>query len=96
MNTARLMQSQPIGSAVNNSNSGVYAAARIASLLGNASDVPVLGPMVAAPLQSAVVRMQARGLEDLSSGLRMGAPQGERPLLPPAALAGGLLLLPSQ
>jgi hypothetical protein len=59
INVARYSQSQPIGSAVNNSNSAAMLIGRMMSALLNAgSAAPVAGPLIANPLQRAVVSMQ--------------------------------------
>jgi hypothetical protein len=75
VNVGRYMQSQPIGSAVNNSNSGAMLWGRLSSLLGHASGIPGVGPLAAAPLQQFTTTLQARGLRDLSRGLAQPAPQ---------------------
>lgn len=91
---ASLMQSQPVGSAVNNSNSG-------ALLLGRGVDaldkIPVIGPMVAPALKNIEVSLQQRQAQKLLPGL-LAMPTSEsavRGLLTPAlAYSGGLLSPP--
>lgn len=75
VNVGRYMQSQPIGSAVNNSNSGAMLWGRLSEMAGHAQGLPVVGPMVAGPLQQASTSMQVRSLRDLSRGLAQPAPQ---------------------
>lgn len=73
----RHMQAQPIGSAVNNSNTAGMVLGRLNDLLGKLGSVPVVGPMVADPLQSLTLRAQAVPLRDLSRGL-VQSPDGPR------------------
>jgi hypothetical protein len=91
---ASYMQNQPVGSAVNNSNSG-------ALLLGKGIDVlnklPVVGPLAGPALQNINISMQQRAAQNVLPGLL--APQS-RPslasglLAPAAAFSGGLLAPP--
>lgn len=91
---ASYMQNQPVGSAVNNSNSG-------ALLLGKGIDVlnklPVIGPLAGPALQNINISMQQRAAQNVLPGLL--APQS-RPslasglLAPAAAFSGGLLAPP--
>jgi hypothetical protein len=91
---ASYMQNQPVGSAVNNSNSG-------ALLLGKGLDVlnklPVVGPLAGPALQNINISMQQRAAQNVLPGLL--APQS-RPslasglLAPAAAFSGGLLAPP--
>jgi hypothetical protein len=67
--TARLMQSQPAGSAVNNSNSAAMLMGRLSDLLARGTGIPGVGPWAAGPLQGVVMSAQARSLRDLSRGL---------------------------
>lgn len=89
VNVGRYMQSQPIGSAVNNSNTAGATLGRLASLLDRASHIPIAGPMVAQPLQGGLLRMQANSMNNLSSGLL--SPQAQQALSPEAFMLPGLL-----
>lgn len=91
---ASYMQNQPVGSAVNNSNSG-------ALLLGKGLDVlnsiPVIGPLAGPALQNINISMQQRAAQNVLPGLLA---QQSRPslasglLAPAAAFSGGLLAPP--
>jgi hypothetical protein len=91
VNVARYSQSQPIGSAVNNSNTAAMAIGRIFESLVNAgTGVPVLGPMVAQPLRNATVSLQARSAASVPNALMLpGRPEPFplAPLLPLLAIA---------
>lgn len=91
---ASYMQNQPVGSAVNNSNSG-------ALLLGKGIDVlnklPFVGPLTGPALQNINISMQQRAAQNVLPGLL--APQSRPPLMsgllaPAAAFSGGLLAPP--
>lgn len=70
VNVGRYMQSQPIGSAVNNSNSGAMLMGRLSDFVGGAaSKLPFGKEAIADPLQSISTSLQMRSLRDLSSGL---------------------------
>lgn len=91
---ASYMQAQPVGSAVNNSNSG-------ALLLGRGIDalnkMPVLGPMVGPALRNIDVSIQQRAAQNVAPGLLAVQPRTPmtRGLLNPAlAFSGGLLAAP--
>lgn len=91
----RSMQAQPIGSAVNNSNSGALIAAKAADLAAKGTGLPFIGPMVASPLQGAALSMQARSLANPMMGIRGTAPETSlAEILGPSSISGGLLLLP--
>lgn len=90
---AALMQSQPVGSAVNNSNSG-------ALLLGRGLDalnkMPVLGPMVGPALKNIDASVQTRRAQNVLPGLLATQP---RPpwlggFVGPGVAMGGLLAAP--
>jgi len=88
---ASYMQNQPVGSAVNNSNSG-------ALLLGRGIDalnkIPIIGPMAGPALQNINVSLQQRAAQNIAPGLLAQNPrQASRiaPLLLPGFAAGGLL-----
>jgi len=88
VNVGRYMQSQPIGSAVNNSNSGAMLWGRLSNVLGHLSGIPGAGPLAAAPLQQFTTSMQVRTLRDLSRGLTTpeAAPGTVAPALVPLSL----------
>lgn len=87
------MQSQPVGSAVNNSNSG-------ALLLGRGLDalnkMPVLGPMFGPALKNIDAAVQTRRAQNVLPGLL--AEQARPPWLSgvvgPGVAMGGLLAAP--
>lgn len=91
---ASYMQNQPVGSAVNNSNSG-------ALLLGKGLDVlnsiPVIGPLAGPALQNINISMQQRAAQNVAPGLLAMQPREPvmRGLLNPAiGFSGGLLAAP--
>lgn len=89
INVGRHMQAQPIGSAVNNSNSGALLLGRLSSALTAGSSIPALGPLVAAPLNQGLAGLQMRGMMNPARGLLADeAPQTLRP-----ALMGSSLLI---
>lgn len=91
---ASYTQVQPVGSAVNNSNSGALLLGRGLDMLRN---VPVVGPMVSPAVQNVRATLQQRAAENVAPGL-LGPVQREpvmRGLLNPAiAYTGGLLAPP--
>ena len=94
---ASYMQVQPVGSAVNNSNSGALMLGRGADFLKMAlPKTPVIGPMVIDPLRGLQVNMSQRRAQDIYGGLLM--PQERIPLsqglLGPGVGLGGLLAAP--
>lgn len=94
INVARYSQSQPIGSAVNNSNSAAMIIGRIMGTLVNAGQAaPVAGPLIAQPLQRAVVSMQGMSAAKVPNALLTQAPREPFPLNPLIALS---VLPPSQ
>ena len=95
VNVGRYMQSQPVGSAVNNSNTGALLLGRLSTMLDAASPVPLVGPMVAQPLQGGLLQLQARQMNNLGSGLLRAQPRpGGSGILAPAAISSGLLFPP--
>jgi hypothetical protein len=86
---ASLMQSQPIGSAVNNSNSGALLLGRGIDLLDH---VPVVGPMVAPALQNIGASYRTAQAQRVMPGLlaKQATPAGSGLLLPGAAIGGAL------
>lgn len=91
---ASYMQNQPVGSAVNNSNSGALLLGRGLNLLDK---VPVVGPLAGPALHNINISMQQRAAQNIAPGLL--APQERLPLYPgllaPAIGTGGLLSAPS-
>lgn len=97
VNVARSMQAQPMGSAVNNSNSAAMLTGKFADFMGRASGVPVVGPMVADPLQGLALSFQARNVRNVGQGLvapRPGVGFGENMFPVPVGLFGGLAVMP--
>lgn len=90
---AALAQNQPVGSAVNNSNSGALLLGRGLDLLGN---VPVIGPMLGQPLQNLNISVQQRAAQNVLPGLLARPDIGPQApgLLAPALTYGGLLAAP--
>lgn len=92
---ASYMQVQPVGSAVNNSNSGALALGRGADLLGAAAGrVPFGAQVIADPLRNINISLSQRQAQNIQPGLLV-APQ-KQPLLnglllPAFAASGGLL-----
>jgi hypothetical protein len=87
INVARYSQSQPIGSAVNNSNSAAMLIGRMMSALLNAgSAAPVAGPLIANPLQRAVVSVQGASAARVPNALLMPQAREPFPLNPLIAL----------
>lgn len=102
---AALMMSQPVGSAVNNSNSGALAVSKAYDALRNGIGmIPGAGPVTAGllditlgnPTKAVSNFMGQRRAMDVAPGLLM-QPQGSlgRQLLLPGAAMGGLLAGPS-
>ena len=69
VNVGRYMQSQPIGSAVNNSNTAGAMLGRLGATLDRISPVPGVGPLVAQPLQGGLLQLQMRGMNNVGKGL---------------------------
>lgn len=93
VNVARYMQSQPIGSAVNNSNTAAMIIGRVWDALLKAGQVtPVVAPMVAGPLRSATAGVEAAQMRNVGNALTLPRPRQPLPanyLLPLAATAQG-------
>lgn len=91
---ASLMQVQPVGSAVNNSNSGALLLGRGMDLLNK---LPIAGPMVGPALKNIQVSYGNRQAQQVLPGLlamqEKGLPMGQALMLPGFA-AGGLLAAP--
>jgi len=91
---ASYTQVQPVGSAVNNSNSGALLLGRGLDMMRN---IPVVGPMVSPAVQNVRATLQQRAAENVAPGL-LGPVQRDpvmRGLLNPAlAYTGGLLAPP--
>jgi hypothetical protein len=91
---ASLMQSQPVGSAVNNSNSGALLLGRGGDMLaGLAGRLPFGKQAVVDPLQEIMVSMRQRQAQKLMPGLLAEQPKQSlvQPYLLPALASGGLL-----
>ena len=93
---ASYMQAQPVGSAVNNSNSG-------ALMLGGAYDwinqvagkIPMGKQLVVDPLRSIDISLAQRNAQNLTPALRVNQPRQMMPtLLGPGVAMGGLLAAP--
>lgn len=92
---ASYAQNQPVGSAVNNSNSGSLVVGQALDMLRN---VPIIGPNIGQPLQNLNVSIQQRAAQNVLPGLL--AAQPKQPLLPGLitpgiGFSGGLLSAPS-
>lgn len=74
-----LAQSQPVGSAVNNSNSGALV---LGKLLDGAlsNKIPIIGPNIGAPLRNIQIGIQQRQAQDLAPVLSRAAPAGQGPM----------------
>jgi hypothetical protein len=87
-------QVQPVGSAVNNSNSGALLLGRGLDMMRN---IPLIGPQIGVPLKNVQIGLQQRAAQDITPGLLGPAPKDPvwRGLLNPAlAYTGGLLAPP--
>jgi hypothetical protein len=98
---ASYTQVQPVGSAVNNSNSGALLLGKgLDALAGFSNSLPVIGPMVSQPITNGIrnlnVSIQQRQAQNVLPGLL--ATQPRRPigqgLLLPGIAAGVLLAAP--
>lgn len=88
---AKYQQAQPIGSAVNNSNSGAMVIGRVLNSILNAGQTaPVIGPMVAAPITGARIGLQARSAASVPNALVTQTP-AQQPTPINALLALALL-----
>ena len=90
---AALMQSQPVGSAVNNSNSGALLLGKGLDFLGK---MPIVGPMVTPALKNIQISYGNSQAQKVLPGLL--ADQNNQPawqkMLAPSAAIGGLLAAP--
>lgn len=86
INVGKYMQAQPIGSAVNNSNSGAMVIARMLGEL--LKGTPVIGPMVAQPAANAItgVRATIQAQQSGNVGNALMAAQPQQPRIPAATL----------
>ena len=95
---ASLMQSQPVGSAVNNSNSGALLLGRGGDMLsGLAGKLPGGKAFFADPMQNIAIAIRQRQAQNLMPGLLAQQPEsqlGQSMLLPGLAFGGGLLSAP--
>ena len=95
---ATYMQNQPIGSAVNNSNSGALMLGRGADMLGAlANKLPLGRQMVSDPLRNINIAISQRQAQNVVPGLlsqQTKTPMGQGLLLPGMVFSGGLLSAP--
>ena len=90
VNVATYMQAQPIGSAVNNSNSGIFVVAR---MLGDLiRKAPVIGPLAGEPVANYITgvraNLQAREAANVTNALML--PAATQPRVPLAALLASI------
>jgi hypothetical protein len=90
VSVGRSMQVQPIGSAVNNSNT---AGTMLGQLLSYGRNVPIIGPNIAQPLESLAMRFELGRMKNLTPGL-LSQPQLTGPALP-NPMTAGLLAAPA-
>lgn len=89
---ASYMQVQPVGSAVNNSNSGALMAAKVSDWL---SMVPFAGPLVAPSVKGIGLSIGQRQAQNVTPSLLLPTPrQAGSGLLGPGVAMGGLLAAP--
>lgn len=102
---ASYVQVQPVGSAVNNSNSGALLLGKgLDALVGLSNAAPVIGPLVAQPITNGIrglnVAVQTQHAQNVAPGLLATSPRvpiGQGLLLPGMAAGGtaaGLLAAP--
>lgn len=95
---ATYMQNQPIGSAVNNSNSGALVLGRSADMVGTlAKKLPFGQQVVADPLRNINIAISQRQAQNVLPGLLAEQPKppfAQGLLLPAMAVGGGLLATP--
>lgn len=92
VNVAKYMQSQPIGSAVNNSNSGAMIVAKVLDFIQSKSKlVPFGEAMIAGPITNIRAGAQARQLQNVGNALVVPVP---RQPLPAGAIALGAAVPP--
>jgi hypothetical protein len=91
---ASYMQHQPVGSAVNNSNSGALLFGRGMDLLDK---IPMAGPWIAPPIRNIQVSMGNRAAQNVAQSLLQKQPQQPfiNGLLAPGVAMGGLLAAPT-
>lgn len=80
INVGRYMQSQPIGSAVNNSNTAAMVWGRLSDILLKGKAIPIVGPMVAEPVRGLTLSMQGRAIANTGNALAIPAPREPVPL----------------
>lgn len=89
VNVGRYMQSQPIGSAVNNSNTAAMLMGRLTDiLLRGASRVPALGPLVAEPLRGLALNVRGQQMANVGNALIPAAQRHPIPVSPLLLAAG--------
>lgn len=92
VNVAKYMQSQPIGSAVNNSNTGAMVVGKVLDLIVSKSKLLPLGEsLVSGPITNIRAGIDARQLQNVGDALAI--PQPRQPL-PAGALALGAAVPP--
>ena len=96
VNVGRYMQAQPIGSAVNNSNTAGAVLGRLGATLDRISPIPGVGPLVAQPLQGGLLQLQMRGMNNVGRGLlaqplEQQVPMSQQLMLPGLLAASPLL-----
>lgn len=80
INVGRYMQAQPIGSAVNNSNTAAMVWGRLSDILAKGSALPVVGPMIAGPVRNVTIGMQGRAYANAPNALLSAPPKQQIPL----------------
>lgn len=96
---ASYMQVQPVGSAVNNSNSGIYMNARMMDFISSvANKIPFGRQAIIDPLKSIDIALGERAAQNIVPGLLMPQPQqaGMPWLTVPTAAGLGLLSAPNK
>lgn len=98
---ASYMQNQPVGSAVNNSNSGALVLGKgIDALAGFSNSIPMFGPLVSQPLVNGIkglnVTLRTNQAQNVLPGLLANSPKHplSQGLLLPALAYGGTLAAP--
>jgi hypothetical protein len=88
INVGRYMQSQPIGSAVNNSNTAAMIWGRLSDLLAKGQALPVVGPLIASPVRNVTLSLQGQSLANVGGALIPAAPRQPFPVNPLLLAAG--------
>jgi hypothetical protein len=93
---------QPVGSAVNNSNSGALMVGKVLDGLAHVGkSIPVIGPMAVQPVANGInglnIALRTRQAQNVAPGLLASTPKdpaGMGLLLPALTYSGGLLSAP--